>query len=262
MVLEAIPLGLAIGLAVGALGGGGSVLAVPVLVYLLGEPVHEATTTSLLIVIAGAVAGSLAHQRVGRVCWRHAAIFSTAAIPGVLAGTAAGDAISARVLIGTFAGVMLLAAVAIWRRAEKETDLPGRSLSACPPLRALLDVSAGAAVGFATGFFGVGGGFLVVPTLALAFAFSMRLAVATSLAIITITSGLGLVAHLAAGRALDMPLTLTLAAACAVGAYLGAATAQRIPQRALGRAFAGLVVIVAAYLLVSATLLGGPPGGG
>lgn len=262
MILEAIPFGLAIGLAVGALGGGGSVLAVPVLVYVLGQDVHEATTASLLVVIAGAAAGSLAHHRVGRVCWRHAATFSAAAVPGVVAGTAAGDALSDSVLVAAFAGVMLVAAAGTWRRAARETDLPGRSVGACPPLHAWRDIAAGVGIGFATGFFGVGGGFLIVPTLAVALAFSLRLAVATSLAIITITSALGIAAHLAAGRAVDVRVTLAMAAACAAGAYAGGRLAPRIPQRTLGRAFAALVVAVAGYLVVSAAFLGGPPGSG
>ena len=84
-VLLAIPFGLAIGLAVGTLGGGGSVLAVPVLVYVLDQTVPEATTASLLVVAAGAVAGGLSHARAGRVCWRHAGSFTAAAIPGIAA---------------------------------------------------------------------------------------------------------------------------------------------------------------------------------
>ena len=81
MVLAAIPFGLAIGLAVGMLGGGGSVLAVPVLVYVLGQSVHEATTASLVVVTAGAAGRRAQPRREGRVCWRHAGAFTTAALP-------------------------------------------------------------------------------------------------------------------------------------------------------------------------------------
>ncbi len=113
------------------------------------------------------------------------------------------------------------------------------------------------AVGFVTGFFGVGGGFVIVPTLALALAFSMRLAVGTSLAIITATSVLGVAVHLAAGRSLDPALTATMAAACVAGALAGAGLAGRVPQRTLGRGFALLVLGVALSLLVSTTVAGG-----
>jgi uncharacterized membrane protein YfcA len=102
-----------------------------------------------------------------------------------------------------------------------------------------------------TGFFGVGGGFLVVPTLAIALAFTMRTAVGTSLVIISATSLLGLAAHLVAGRSLDAGVTTTMTAACVAGAVAGAAVAGGMPQRQLGRGFALLVVAVAAYVLVS-----------
>ena len=110
-----------------------------------------------------------------------------------------------------------------------------------------------------TGFFGVGGGFFIVPTLAIALAFTMRTAVGTSLAIITATSLIGLAVHLLAGRSLDIGVTTAMTAACVAGALAGAGLATRVPQRTLGRAFTLLVCGVAAYLLVSAAFLGGPP---
>lgn len=263
MVALAIPFGLAIGLAVGTLGGGGSVLAVPVLVYVLGQSVPEATTASLVVVTAGAVAGGLGHAREGRVCWRHAGSFTAAAVPGVVLGTLAGNAVSGQLLIATFAVVMLTAALAIWRKAGQASagdDGAWEAGGACPPLRLPRDLAAGIGVGFLTGFFGVGGGFLIVPTLAVALAFTMRTAVGTSLAIITATSLFGLVTHLVAGRALDPGVTLTMTAACVAGALAGVGVASRAPQRELGRGFALLVSGVAVYLIVSAAFLGGPPG--
>jgi uncharacterized membrane protein YfcA len=262
-VLLALPFGLAIGLAVGMLGGGGSVLAVPVLVYVLDQAVPEATTASLVVVAAGAVAGGLSHARAGRVCWHHAGSFTAAAVPGIALGTLAAEAVSGPLLLAGFALVMLAAAHATWRKAadhEPEPDGPWERTGACPPLRLPRDLVGGAAVGFVTGFFGVGGGFLIVPTLAIALAFTMRTAVGTSLVIITATSLLGLAAHLLAGRVVDVDVTAALTAACVAGAVAGALLAGRIPQRQLGRGFALLVVAVAGYLLVSVTVLGGPPG--
>lgn len=133
MALAAIPFGLAIGVAAGMLGGGGSVLAVPVLVYVLGQSVHEATTASLLVVTAGALAGGLGHAHAGRVCWRHACAFTAAALPGVMAGTALGDAIGGGALIGAFAVVMLLAAVTTWRNAPALSRRRPGILSSLPP---------------------------------------------------------------------------------------------------------------------------------
>ncbi len=262
-MLLAIPFGLAIGLAVGTFGGGGSVLAVPVLVYVLDQTVPEATTASLLVVAAGAIAGGLSHARAGSVCWRHAGSFTAAAIPGVAAGTLAAEAVSGTLLLAGFALVMLAAAHATWRTADdSEPDGPWERTGACPPLRLPRDLVAGAAIGFVTGFFGVGGGFLIVPTLAIALAFTMRTAVGTSLVIITATSLLGLGAHLLAGRSIEVDVTAALTVACVAGAVAGAALASRIPQRALGRGFALLVVVVAGYLLVSVAFLDGPPGAG
>ena len=253
MALLAVPFGVAIGVSLGLLGGGGSVLAVPVLVYVLGQSVHDATTASLVVVTAGAVAGSLGHARGGRVCWRHATAFTAAAVPGVVAGTAAGNGVGDNTLIVAFAVVMLVAAGAMWRKAtpERGAAAPVRP-EGCPPVRLGRDLVAGVGVGALTGFFGVGGGFLIVPALAIFLALSMRLAVGTSLAIITITSLLGLVAHLIAGRGLDVGVTATMTAACVAGALVGAAYADRVPRRFLSRAFAVLVVLVAGGLIVSA----------
>jgi uncharacterized membrane protein YfcA len=259
VVLAALPLGLAIGLAVGMLGGGGSVLAVPVLVYVLGQDVHEATTASLVIVTAGALAGGLGHARTRSVCWSHAAWFVAAALPGVVAGTAAGDAVGGSALIGGFAGLMLVAALATWRRSGTPDEEGGDGPAACPPLRRQRDVALGFAVGALTGFFGIGGGFVVVPALAVLLTLSMRLAVGTSLVIIACTSLLGLLAHLVAGRTIDVPVTVAMAAGCAVGALGGGLLAAGVSQRVLGRAFALLVAVVAAYLLISVAFLGGPP---
>lgn len=263
MVLVAIPFGLAIGVAVGMLGGGGSVLAVPILVYVLGQEVGAATTTSLVVVTAGALAGGIGHARAGRVCWRHAGSFTAAAVPGILAGTLAAEAVSGTLLLAGFALIMLAAARTTWKKAEPGADGSGDRApqgNACPPLRLPRDIVAGVLVGFLTGFFGVGGGFLIVPTLALALAFTMRTAVGTSLAIITGTSAVGLVVHLAAGRGVDAGLTVAMAASCIGGALAGARMADHVPQRTLGRGFAALVTAVAVYLLISAAFLGGPPG--
>ncbi|HSD78125.1 MAG TPA: sulfite exporter TauE/SafE family protein, partial [Solirubrobacteraceae bacterium] len=241
------------------------VLAVPVLVYVLGQDVAAATTASLVVVTGGALAGGAAHHRAGRVCWRHAAAFTVAAVPGIFAGTAAGDTVGGGALLAGFAVLMLAAAFATWRksgavRGAGDRAGDGAAHAACPPLRAARGALAGVLVGFTTGFFGVGGGFLIVPTLALALAFTLRAAVGTSLAIITATSLIAVGVHLLAGRTLDPAVTAAMTAAAVAGALAGARLAGRVPQRALGRAFAALVAAVAVYLIVAGAFLGGPPG--
>jgi uncharacterized membrane protein YfcA len=120
-------------------------------------------------------------------------------------------------------------------------------------------VIAGLAVGALTGFFGVGGGFMIVPVLTLFLGFTFRRAVATSLVILTLTGLSALASHLAVGAEVNVPLTVSLSVSTAIGALIGSAGAQRVPQAGLGRAFAVLVGLIALFLLFDTLLLGGPP---
>ncbi len=260
MVLAAIPLGVAIGLAFGALGGGGSVLTIPVLVYVLGESVHSATTASLVVVATAALAGGLEHTRGGRVCWRHVGAFAGPAVAGILVGTLANQKVGASLLLALFAPVMLVGAWATWHKADDHDggEDPAR---ACPDLCKRRDALAGVAVGLLTGFFGIGGGFVVVPMLVIALGFTMRSAVGTSLVIVCVVSLVALAAHLAAGNSLDPGVTAAMAAACAAGAVAGGHLAVRFSHEALARGFAVLVTGVAAYLLIATAFLGGAPSG-
>jgi uncharacterized membrane protein YfcA len=258
-ILIALPFGVAIGLAVGALGGGGSVLAVPVLVYALDTPVPEATTASLAVVAAGALSGGAGHASAQRICWPHARSFTLAALPGVVAGTLVADLVGGRAVLVAFAFVMLAAARATWRKGEEsEPEDTWEGRRTCPPLRLPLDALAGAAVGFLTGLLGVGGGFLIVPTLAVGLAFTMRTAVGTSLAIIAATSVIGLTAHLLLGRAIPLEITAALALSCVAGSLVGYRISGRLPQPALARGFALMVTAVAAGVLGSVAFLGAP----
>lgn len=257
MILLAIPFGLLIGFVVGSVGGGGAILALPVLVYVLGEGVNQASTAALIVVALAAGLGGGVQARDGHVCWRLALSFSAAAALGAVGGTAAGAAVDARTLILCFVPVMAVAAVATWRRAGVPTN--GDCDGGCPdaPLRTL--VLAGAGVGALTGFFGVGGGFLIVPALTVGLGMSMRRAVASSLVIITLTALVALGSHLAAGVDIDVPITALLAGSTAAGAMLGATAGRRVSQPLLARAFAVVVTAMAAFLLVDALVLGGPP---
>ena len=257
MILLAIPCGLLIGVIVGAVGGGGAILALPVLVYALDEPVGPASTASLIVVAlaAGVGAGSLARH--GHVCWRLALTFSAPAAAGALLGAVANTAVSGPVLILAFVPVMLLAAFGTWHRASRARD---EGIDGCPSADYGRVVAAGFVVGLLTGFFGVGGGFVIVPILTLALGLGFRRAVATSLVIITLTGLAALASHLVAGARPDLPVTAALAAATAVGALCGTLVGRRLPQAALGRGFALVVTAVAAFLLIDTLLLGGPPG--
>ena len=242
------------------LGGGGSLLVVPVLVYVLGQSAQEATTASLVAVTVAALAGSAGQAQLGNICWRHAAVFSLAALPAIVAGTVLGDSVSGSILLGTFGALMLGAAVAMGYKARAGESGP-EATSTCPSLKAGWAAAMGAGVGLLTGFFGVGGGFVVVPALVLALGFPVRSAIGTSLAIIAATGALGALVHLASGRHLDGGLTVAMTAAMVLGAVAGAQQGRRISGPALAGAFSVLMTVVGVYLIVSSALLGGPPGG-
>jgi uncharacterized membrane protein YfcA len=252
----AILLGLAIGVIVGAVGGGGAILALPVLIYVLDEPVGPASTASLVVVAVAAAIGAGSLARHGRVCWRLALTFAAPAAAGSLLGTFASRAVGASALVLAFVPVMFVAAVATWRRpgeGSEATDCPH------PPLARV--VVAGLLVGVLTGFFGVGGGFVIVPVLTLWLGAGFRLAVATSLVIITLTGLAALASHLLTGARPDVGTTALLAVSTGIGAFIGSLVGERLPQLVLRRGFAVIVSAVAVALLVDVLALGGPPGG-
>jgi uncharacterized protein len=256
MLLLAIPFGLAIGLIVGAVGGGGAILALPVLVYVLGEGVGPASTASLIVVALAAAVGAGARARDGHVCWRLALVFSAPAAVASLAGALLSAEASPRVLILSFVPVMLVAAAATWQRSgagRQEED------TGCPAAKSAVVAGAGLAVGALTGFFGVGGGFMIVPVLAIALGLAFKRAVATSLVIITLTGMAALASHLATGAAPDFGVTAALSVSTMAGALIGTEVADRLPQQVLARGFAIIVAALAVFLLADATLLGGPP---
>ena len=260
MLVLAALFGLAIGVVVGAVGGGGAILALPVLVYVLGEGVGPATTASLIVVALAASFGAGAHARDGQICWKATLAFAPPATVGAYLGTLAGADVSPRTLVLTFVPVMIVAAALTFRRvgaAGTAEDHEGR----CPASFPLRAGASGSVVGALTGFFGVGGGFLIVPALAILLGLSTRRAIATSLAVITLTGLAALVSHLAVGADPDWGLTAVLAVAAAVGALLGSALGRRLEARTLGRGFALATAVVAILLLVDVLLLGGPPAG-
>ena len=251
-------MGIVIGMIVGGVGGGGAILALPVLVYVLGEAVGPATTASLIVVAIAAAVGAGALALRGHVCQRIALTFTAPAAAAALLGTVASRAISPQALILAFVPVMLLASAATWQRAAQTQE---EDAGECPHVAFSRLLVAGSGVGFLTGFFGVGGGFLIVPLLTLWFGLRFRRAVATSLVIITLTGIAALAAHLAVGATVEVTITVALSAATAVGALAGTLLSQRMPQALLGHAFAVVIGLLALFLLVDTLLLGGPPQG-
>lgn len=259
-MLLAIPFGLVIGAVVGTIGGGGAILALPVLVYLLDQGVSSASTASLIVVALGASFGAGSQARDGQLCWRVALTFSLPAAVGAYIGTLANGEVSPRTLILAFVPVMLAAAVLTYRRDDEATE-PTEAFDECPNPSIARAGGAGLVVGVMTGFFGVGGGFLIVPALTMLLGLMIRRAIATSLAIITLTGVAALISHLVQGAQPDWPLTLVLCGSAAVGALAGSALGRRLPAASLARAFGIVVALVAILLLVDVLALGGPPVG-
>jgi uncharacterized membrane protein YfcA len=242
--LLALPFGLAIGLSLGLIGGGGAILAVPVLVYVLDQDVKQATTASLVIVGVTALVGALDHARGGGVRFRLALALGAGGAAGALVGTALNRLASPDLIVFLLAFVLLAAAYAMLRsRDESHPERPlGRNefwLRALP---------AGGGVGLLTGFFGVGGGFLIVPVLVLLFGLTMQTAVGTSLLVIALTSATGLAAHLATGD-LDWLVTGAFAAGGIAGALAGSRSSAHVSASRLKEGFAVLVIAVAVFLL-------------
>lgn len=265
----AIAAGALIGLSLGALGGGGSILAVPVLVYALDQSPAQATTGSLVVVGVTSLVGAVAAHRAGNVLVARGAAFGTVALGGAVAGARASAAVPEAVLLGSFAVLMLgvgaLLAARQWRsRHDDPADQPVRRPAlddpiitfsptfACQCPRAVTVLVAATVVGLLTGFLGVGGGFLVVPALLLAVSLPMEHAAGTSLVVITLTSGVALLARAGSGVAPDWWLVVALTAAAAVAAVAGARLADRVDTRRLSTAFTGLVLAVAAYTALRA----------
>ncbi|MDX1444421.1 MAG: sulfite exporter TauE/SafE family protein [Gammaproteobacteria bacterium] len=233
-----------IGLSLGLLGSGGSILTVPVLVYLLDQPEKVAIAGSLAIVGAIAAVGSLPYARQQQVDWRSVLWFGLPGMLGTWLGALASQFVSGAMQLGLFAIVMLLAAVLMARPPRLEPQQ-------APARAAWKIVIDGLAVGLLTGLVGVGGGFLIVPALVLMGGLTMRVAVGTSLVIIALKSATGLIGYLQllSAAALDWTLLGLFIALGVAGSLAGNALANRVPQRALRRIFAVFLVVMAAVIL-------------
>ncbi len=268
--LLASPLGFLIGISLGALGGGGSVLAVPALVYVAGQAPKEAITTSLVIVGATALVGMIGHLRAGHVRLGAGAAFGAAGVGGALIGSALNHLVDEDVLLLGFAALMLVAA---WRMGVHRPDDPavvpddapgigdfpsgpggGGELVVLAPPRHRIDartvgrvLAAGSAVGLVTGFFGVGGGFVIVPALVLALKFEMVEAIGTSLLVIAMNSGVALLARLGTSG-VDWGVALPFTVAGILGVSVGTRIGERVSTATLTKWFVGLLVALAAYL--------------
>lgn len=265
-LVVAVVAGALLGLSLGTLGGGGSILAVPVLVHLLGQTPAQATTGSLVVVGVSSLLAAVTARRAGRVLLGRGIVFGLAATGGAMLGEEASSRVPGDVLMAAFAVLMLVvAALMLVRQLRPRNNTGDRAdvdepilrfspafACACP--RALKVLVTATVVGLLTGFLGVGGGFLVVPALVLAMSVPMHRAAGTSLVVITITSATALAVRTGSGVHPDWGVVLALTAAATVAAMVGARFAGRVDTTRLTRAFTALLLAVAAFTGVQAAL--------
>ncbi|MGW8970124.1 sulfite exporter TauE/SafE family protein [Streptomyces platensis] len=242
MITLTLAASLLIGILLGVLGGGGSMLTLPILVYLAGQDTKQAITTSLFVVGITSLAGLISHARAGRVRWRTGTLFGLAGMAGAYAGGRVAAYIPDTVLLVAFALMMLATAAAMLRGPRKA---PQQAHGELPLHRLLIQ---GLVVGAVTGVLGAGGGFLIVPALALLAGLPMGIAVGTSLLVIAMNSFAGLAGHLS-GPHLDWSLALAVTTAAVLGTLIGGRFAGRIPQHTLRTGFGWFVIAMGIFVL-------------
>lgn len=243
MAALAIALAVFVGLALGLLGGGGSILTVPLLAYVAGMDAKQAIATSLLVVGVTSAIGAISHARAGRVQWRTGLIFGGAGMVGAYGGGLLARFIPGTVLLIGFAVMMVATAVAMLR-GRRTVETPGGDHRL--PIPKI--VAEGLVVGLVTGLVGAGGGFLVVPALALLGGLPMPVAVGTSLIVIAMKSFAGLGGYLSSVQ-IDWGLALAVTAAAVAGALIGSRLTARVNPDALRQAFGWFVLVMSSVIL-------------
>lgn len=253
-ILLALMSGGLIGVVLGLVGGGGSILAVPLLVYVVGiDSTHMAIGTAAAAVAANALASLAGHARAGMVRWPCAIVFAAAGVIGAAIGAEIGKAVDGTRLLMLFGLLMIGVGLSMLRRRRRE-DNPGVRLSRTTA-SALLPrlVPMGSGVGLAAGFFGIGGGFLIVPALIAATAMPFAYAVGTSLVVVTTLSLTSSVSYALSGY-VDWPITALLVAGGVIGAGMGVRLGRWLvgEKALLERIFAILVIMVGIYITIGA----------
>jgi uncharacterized protein len=238
-----IALAVLVGISLGLLGGGGSILTVPLLAYVAGMQPRHAIAMSLLVVGVTSAIAAVTHARAGRVRWRIAVLFGLVGMAGAYAGGLVARFIPGPVLLTAFAVIMIAAGLAMLRG---RTDTPGTDAGRLLPVARI--AALGMAVGLISGLVGAGGGFLLVPALALLAGLPMPTAVGTSLVVISMQSFAGLAGHLKSEQ-IDWRLAAFVTAAAVVGALLGGRLIAFVNPATLRRMFGWFVLLMASVIL-------------
>lgn len=243
MTALAIGLAVFVGIALGLLGGGGSILTVPLLAYVAGMDAKQAIATSLLVVGVTSAVGAISHARAGRVQWRTGLIFGGAGMAGAYAGGLSARFIPGTVLLIGFAVMMVATAIAMLRGRRDVATSGGTARLPVPKI-----IVEGLVVGLVTGLVGAGGGFLVVPALALLGGLPMPVAVGTSLVVIAMKSFAGLGGYLSSVQ-IDWTVALAVTGAAVVGALAGARLTAMVNPDSLRKAFGWFVLAMSSVIL-------------
>lgn len=243
MIALTIGLAVFVGIALGLLGGGGSILTVPLLAYVAGMDAKQAIATSLLVVGVTSAIGAISHARAGRVQWRTGLIFGAAGMAGAYAGGLLARFIPGSVLLIGFALMMIATAIAMLRGRKNIEVSDGSHHMPVPKI-----VAEGLVVGLVTGLVGAGGGFLVVPALALLGGLPMPIAVGTSLIVIAMKSFAGLAGYLSSVQ-INWALAGAVTVAAVIGALLGARLTAKVNPDALRKTFGWFVLAMSSVIL-------------
>jgi uncharacterized membrane protein YfcA len=240
-----LALAVVVGISLGMLGGGGSILTVPILVYVAGLDAKVAIAASLFVVGVTSLAGMLSHARQGRVKWRTGLVFGLAGMVGAYSAGLVGGHLPGNVLLIAFA-IMMVATSLAMLRGRRTAPAHQASDGELPVKRIVVD---GLVVGVVTGLVGAGGGFLVVPALVLLGGLPMSVAVGTSLLVIAMKSFAGLAGYLSSVE-LPWGLVLGVTAAAVVGSVIGGRLAGKVPEAQLRKAFGWFVLAMGVFVLV------------
>ncbi len=242
MIILIFVIGFGVGTLLGLLGGGGSILTVPALVYLVGQSPQVAVTASLAIVGANSAVGAYLHNTHGALNWRVAMVFGGVGMIMAYFSAGISKQFSPILLMIIFAGLMLfIGGLMVFYHPQETHRQKQISLSKV--------VISGGVVGALTGILGVGGGFLIVPALVMLVGLPMKQAVGTSLVIIAMNSASGFLGHLT-GEAIDIALIASFVLAGMGGTFFGVELGRRISPEMLRKGFAGFVIVLAIFLLI------------
>ncbi|MAF90573.1 MAG: sulfite exporter TauE/SafE family protein [Bdellovibrionota bacterium] len=235
-----------IGLSLGLLGGGGSILTVPILVYALGMEAKLAIALSLAIVGATSLLGVYGHYKKENVDLKVALIFGPVAMAGTFLGAKLSQFLTGQMQLLLFAGIMLIAAAFMVK--DRKGDEENSEKLEVKELNYLLIVAEGIFVGIITGLVGVGGGFLIVPALVLMTGLPMKRAVGTSLLIISLKSFAGFIGYIGLVE-IPWDFLLKFTIASAIGIFIGTYLVQFLSQKKLKKAFAVFLIFMGIYIL-------------